>query len=860
MDKTVEEREAIWQNFLRRWPLEKLDSMTLADYTSVDTGGSFCNWLEKHTEDIGSIWGGSSFKFGVYARKDTSNKEDGRGRRFTDYFAWMEKYGETPESAFEAVRSEISKVANAAAHDDLPIIDSANLGEALRWKIAFLYQNRSTPSVLPIFKGEYLNLLLDTPESNLSTVHRRLMAERSDLPLLKYGDILWGKVQQALHEQANPLKAQAYLDASASYRLLKEPTDKIAGYESETGKQIALSLKSKKPVLYVSPGQWLDLLPNSITGIKHYEASQSRNSNLAANAPNLKLGNPMVAVTVSTMDELSQVCDLYADALISNKPKNNSDVTFMESSSSQTQQALNTILFGPPGTGKTFATSELAVKIAEPTEFDAIYSNLSGTERRAAMKALYDKLVSDKRVAFTTFHQSFSYEDFIEGIRAKPASDDGGLVYTVEDGVFKEIANRADKTVSGEQGLGLAATPTIWKISIGRKHDKEMRQRYIDAGEVRVGWNATGDLSQDYDDRSTDEQHYWDSLSPKNHSALTGFSQDMKIGDVLLCLKDSETIQAIGIVTSDYSFDEKVGAGEERGYAHVRKVNWLFTDIAFNILPVNNQKKMVQQTLYPLSRISWNDLAVELERQGVSLPTISYSTRSETTKPNYVLIIDEINRGNIARIFGELITLLEPDKRKGGSDQRSAILPYSKDPFSVPSNLYVIGTMNTADKSLAQLDLALRRRFEFTEVMPDYSLLNGIEVHGVAISNLLETINSRVEVLLDRDHVIGHSYFLPLKSNRIDHASVLASIFKNKIIPLLQEYFFSDWEKIGWILNDIDKVWEHRFIQLKHEQSQLGALFSKKVSGDLQDRRYQINSNAFVTPESYQGILVSTEL
>lgn len=859
MDKTVKEREAIWQNFLQRWPLEKLETMTLAEYTSVDTGGSFCNWLEKHTEDVGSIWGGSSFKFGVYARKDTSDKEDGRGRRFADDFAWMEKYGETPEAAFEAVRSEISKVANAAAHDDLTSIDSADLGEALRWKIAFLYQSRSTPSVLPIFKGEYLNLLLDKPEPNLSTAHRRLMTERSGRPLLEYGDILWDKVQQALHEQATPQKAQAYLDASASYRLLKEPTDKIAGYESELGKQLALSLTGKKTVLYVSPGQWLDRLPDAITGIKHYQANQSRNSNLAANTPNLKSGNPMAAVTVSTMDELSQVCDLYADSSISVKPKNNLDENVMENSSSQTQQALNTILFGPPGTGKTYATTELAVKIAEPTEFDAICSNLSGAERRSAMKVLYDKLVSDKRVAFTTFHQSFAYEDFIEGIRAKPASDDSGLVYDVEDGVFKDIANRADKTVSGEEGLGLSATPTIWKISIGRKHDKEMRQRYIDAGEARIGWNSTGDLSQDYDDRSADEQQYWDSLSSKNHSALTGFSQDMEIGDVLLCLKDSETIQAIGIVTSDYSFDESVGSGEERGYAHVRKVNWLFTDVAFNILPVNNQKRMVQQTLYPLNRISWNDLAAELERQGISLPTISSSTRSETTKPNYVLIIDEINRGNIARIFGELITLLEPDKRKGGSDQRSVILPYSKDPFSVPPNLYVIGTMNTADKSLAQLDLALRRRFEFAEVMPDHSLLNGIEVHGVAISNLLETINSRIEVLLDRDHVIGHSYFLPLKASGIDKVSVLASIFKNKIIPLLQEYFFSDWERIGWVLNDIDKEWKHRFIQLKHEESQLESLFSKKITGDLQDRRYQINNNAFVTPESYQGILVSTE-
>ncbi|WP_320157858.1 AAA family ATPase [Psychrobacter urativorans] len=154
---------------------------------------------------------------------------------------------------------------------------------------------------------------------------------------------------------------------------------------------------------------------------------------------------------------------------------------------------------------------------------------------------------------------------------------------------------------------------------------------------------------------------------------------------------------------------------------------------------------------------------------------------------NYVLIIDEINRGNISRIFGELITLLEPDKRKGGSDTRKVILPYSKSPFSVPSNLYVLGTMNTADKSLAQLDLALRRRFDFIELLPQPELLEGVEVYDIEIADLLEVINQRIEVLLDREHTIGHSYFWSLKDLNTDKEREieLGNIFKRRIIPLL---------------------------------------------------------------------------
>tara|TARA_R110001592_G_scaffold112965_3_gene311597 strand:+ start:461 stop:1900 length:1440 start_codon:yes stop_codon:yes gene_type:complete len=347
---------------------------------------------------------------------------------------------------------------------------------------------------------------------------------------------------------------------------------------------------------------------------------------------------------------------------------------------------LNTILYGPPGTGKTYATTELAVKIAEPEFYQEVALNTDEHERRKVIKARYDDLVASNRVGFATFHQSFCYEDFIEGIRAKTSDDGGGLVYEVEDGIFKKLAT-------------LAAS-----------HNSEI--------------------------------------------------------------------------------------------------------------------------------------------------VVGHSSSLNTESRNYVLILDEINRGNIARIFGELITLLEPDKRENGEDERSVILPYSKELFTVPENLYVIGTMNTADKSLAQLDLALRRRFDFVEVMPKPGLLNGVEAYGVSVENLLEVINARIEVLLDRDHLIGHSYFLSLKQVGVDKDHLISLIFENRIIPLLQEYFFSDWEKIGWVLNDIDKPWDDRFIQLQQDNVALNSLFSAKVADEVQDRRYKINTSAFTNPAAYRGILL----
>ncbi|CAM4135735.1 AAA family ATPase [Flavobacterium sinopsychrotolerans] len=192
-------------------------------------------------------------------------------------------------------------------------------------------------------------------------------------------------------------------------------------------------------------------------------------------------------------------------------------------------------------------------------------------------------------------------------------------------------------------------------------------------------------------------------------------------------------------------------------------------------------------------------------------------------KNKYAIFIDEINRGNVSAVFGELITLIEDDKRLGSTNELKVKLPYSKRELGVPSNLYIIGTMNTADRSVEALDTALRRRFSFSEIMPNPALLEEIQFNDFNLAEVLKTINERIEVLLDRDHTIGHSYFLKIRNGDVVS---LKSVFKNNIFPLLQEYFYHDYEKIALILGE-------GFVRVKENQTVKFANFNDINTPDI---------------------------
>ena len=220
-------------------------------------------------------------------------------------------------------------------------------------------------------------------------------------------------------------------------------------------------------------------------------------------------------------------------------------------------------------------------------------------------------------------------------------------------------------------------------------------------------------------------------------------------------------------------------------------------------------------------------------------------------KSNFVFIIDEINRGNISSIFGELITLIEESKRIGAKEELKLRLPYSKKLFGVMDNIYILGTMNTADRSIALIDTALRRRFDFVEVLPNEEILNDVYVEGVSIKDMLKKINMRIAALYDREHMIGHSYFIPLINN--PDLNTLSMIFKKNIIPLLQEYFYEDYEKIGLILGDNNKNDEEKFIVKKYYDYNM--LFGNNVDIDIDiPYIYEINEEAFENINAYKMI------
>jgi 5-methylcytosine-specific restriction protein B len=267
-------------------------------------------------------------------------------------------------------------------------------------------------------------------------------------------------------------------------------------------------------------------------------------------------------------------------------------------------------------------------------------------------------------------------------------------------------------------------------------------------------------------------------------------------------------------------------------------VKWLVKGINEDIVDLNAGKTMTLSSVYRLS-VSISDALQILRKVKPALFTQNVKI------PNRVFIIDEINRGNISKIFGELITLLEPSKRIGAKEQLRAILPYSGQNFGVPDNVYLIGTMNTADRSIALIDTALRRRFSFVEMQPESSTLTDVLVDGIDISQMLDTLNKRITVLLDREHTIGHSYLLPLKADQ--SIENLATIFENTIIPLLQEYFYDDYEKIQLVLGDNQKPDDStRFVIKKTDAVKLFG------NADIDfPEYYEINCAAFKRIDAY---------
>ena len=490
----------------------------------------------------------------------------------------------------------------------------------------------------------------------------------------------------------------------------------------------------------------------------------------------------------------------------------------------------NLILYGPPGTGKTYNTVIYAVAIIENSSFEDIKE-----EDYSYVLDRYNKYKSEGLIEFTTFHQAYGYEEFIEGIRPVMDSseeDHGDIQYRIEPGLFKRFCEKAGRPIlkEVEQDIGTNSAPTIWKISLQGTGVNPTRTECMENDHIRVGYDSYGeDISNVVD--------YVDG----GRNVLNAFINNMKIGDLVLSCYTASTIDAVGVITGDYEWHD-----EYPEYKRLRKVKWLVKGINENILDINNGASLSLASAYKLNNMVVSDVMDIVSRY-------SDTEKLEEKKRNYVFVIDEINRGNISKIFGELITLIEPTKRLGQPEALKAKLPYSQQPFGVPDNVYIIGTMNTADRSIAAIDTALRRRFSFKEMLPDTSVLDGVLVEGVSIRDMLDKMNRRICVLFDREHTLGHAFFTSLLDENNRNIETLARIFEDSIIPLLQEYFYEDYEKIRLVLGDNSKQnTAEQFIEVI--QNDYEELFGN-VDLELDDTcSYEVNADAFLNIESYRNI------
>lgn len=438
---------------------------------------------------------------------------------------------------------------------------------------------------------------------------------------------------------------------------------------------------------------------------------------------------------------------------------------------------LNLILYGPPGTGKTYNTLFKALEIIEGKKEEELKAEKEKQDEIKKenpeddtvdsgydmLKKRYDKYVAAGLIVFTTFHQSMSYEDFIEGIKPIPVNTD--IIATHNNN------NNDPKCKVTQFGDGFT------------KIENLSRMKY----EVRNG--IFKKMCQDIDIFEA-----FKILNPIGTTIKNDNGTQITIQNYDVVGKDKD----IPVIRIDW------GNGEEKK----------------DPIQVNAIKEMImdnkewgfdeyEKRCKPLKKGDGNNASSGLE----TYQKIIFEELKKIYDTPKVLIIDEINRGNVSQIFGELITLIEKDKRIGEKEELKVKLPYSSsvdsnaEPFGVPNNLYIIGTMNTADRSVEALDTALRRRFSFEEMMPDKKLLVGKTVCGVDLGELLDKLNKRIVVLKDREHQIGHSYFMGHDDKNEDGSDKypnkeewLTNVFNDKIIPLLQEYFYGDYKKIYYVL------------------------------------------------------------
>jgi 5-methylcytosine-specific restriction enzyme B len=775
------ERFKLWDDFLQAWPVDRIRQMTLEEYTNPNREDSFIYWLEIRLGDLGSIWGGSAFKFGIYHRASAERKESIGKRMYKGAYGWHSKYGPTEQAAFQAIRAKIIDVIDAIANENLDRIQQIDFSPVVKWKIAFLYQSREKLRIFPIYKHECLfyHYKLINPSAKPrntpnSLMYPALMDQHRSLggDVFQIAEILWRQWEES---------QKCYWAISLDWLFTdKEQIEAFLGKEEITSDDVPSSLDRALSEAEVSAGDEIAFLVDAdiraLAVISNAEPGEYSWTQKQVLFPCELAVIPTAEIKELDAAEQKAIWGKIGGNLPATPEKSKSDERSAHETKAGPCTPRNIILYGPPGTGKTYNTTRRALELILGE--DAVASMTSDTRIRQ-----FRQLQQEGRIEFVTFHQAYGYEEFVEGIRPRLGSGDAqGIDYDLHDGIFKKIALRA-----ASAGLG------------GKRQAPD-----FDALWIRL-LKELGD----------EDGRVVSSITNKTYVAKIAGQDRIEIRP---CSVDEEgnptEIARIRMITSKEKtrllWDHRFEIGPEPG-----KITWPKSkNLVAQIFGGTGEHLytpiwIAYQEIYKLSR-TWSSVPTDpndsirraqivLDKQSPGLVDFTFSAAS----PQFVLIIDEINRGNMSKILGEMITLLEPDKRLGMPGELKLPLAYSPEHrFSVPPNLHIIGTMNTADRSIALMDVAMRRRFDFEELMPEEVVIReALEKEGVQIPiielvlDIFNTLNSRIRFLYDRDHQLGHAYFLNATG-----LPNLRKIFTDRVIPLLQEYFYGAWDKICMVL------------------------------------------------------------
>ncbi|OEW28531.1 McrB family protein [Campylobacter jejuni] len=717
-EKKLQEMHDGFLNFQEVWTLEKVKNMTLEEYTNIKKDNpnrdDFTFWIESKLDNLGSIWGGSAFKFGIYKRNDESQKESSNGRLYSQNYAWIAKYGNNENEAFNNIKEKIIQIIQASQDNNLEAIEKIDFGDAIKWKIAFHYQDVENIKIINIFSKNVLDLVsLNEFKEKLKIyqIHKKLL-ENKNLSLVKMIENiaipLWNKYG---------MDSQNYIDKMKN--LFSEYLNKKKLDKNTINKYIQvienISKEFLKENLYSCDLFSFDQNINKLNKNEEFKLKNSNGHNMYSSALN--------CYRVFLIDYYEQ--DIFITERVQSEESNMKIIP------------LNQILYGPPGTGKTYHTIDKALEI--------LGENL---ESRDDKKAKFDEYVRKGQIVFTTFHQSYGYEEFVEGIKPRIDSEENSkeIKYEIKYGIFKELCQKALEN---------------YKASLLTQEEFAKNEDLENKIEIFL-------------DELVDQQKFIE----KTQSG--GFRLE-------------EYNEKYRIITDDTNANLYLNL--EIFKTLLENKDKIINGRSIRQILNNKHRRQIDSYYFQLVKLfKEREQNYKIDNNSSKKPDLKF----------YIIIIDEINRGNVSKIFGELITLIEPSKRIGEKEELKVTLPYSGEKFGVPKNVYIIGTMNTADRSITSLDTALRRRFEFVEMMPDVSKLS-MDCEGINLQELLKAINTRIEYLLDREKTIGHAFFIG-----VENLNDLKSIFQNKIIPLLQEYFYNDYALINAVLNDNGMIFEDK--------------------------------------------------